>query len=146
MTATRIRSYHPDTDVAVDLWITDCASCGVIFAIPRALEQRRRKDAGSFYCPNGHSMWFGKSEADKEREKREQAERQAECVRASRDAWRDQAEAAERRRRAIKGQLTKVKKRVAAGVCPCCNRTFADLARHMAGQHPNYVAPVARDD
>jgi hypothetical protein len=34
--------------------------------------------------------------------------------------------------------MTRIKKRVAAGVCPCCNRSFKDLARHMAGQHPDY--------
>jgi hypothetical protein len=27
---------------------------------------------------------------------------------------------------------------VANGVCPCCNRTFQNLARHMAGKHPDY--------
>lgn len=28
---------------------------------------------------------------------------------------------------------------VGAGVCPCCNRTFKNLARHMAGQHPGFT-------
>lgn len=42
---------------------------------------------------------------------------------------------------ATKGQLTKTKKRIANGVCPCCNRSFANLERHMAGQHPDYPQP-----
>ena len=44
-----------------------------------------------------------------------------------------------RRRAAAKGQLTKVKKRVGNGVCPCCTRSFTDLARHMESKHPAYV-------
>lgn len=37
-----------------------------------------------------------------------------------------------------KAQLTKTKKRVSNGVCPCCNRTFKQLARHMENKHPEY--------
>ena len=39
----------------------------------------------------------------------------------------------------MKGQVTRIKKRVANGVCPCCNRTFKDLAAHMSTQHPDYI-------
>ncbi|WP_159103999.1 hypothetical protein [Rhodopseudomonas sp. B29] len=56
---------------------------------------------------------------------------------------RDQREAAERRAAAARGQVTKIKNRVGHGVCPCCNRTFANLARHMAGEHPGYTAEAA---
>ncbi len=35
--------------------------------------------------------------------------------------------------------MTKVKKRAANGVCPCCNRTFSDLARHMKAKHPDFA-------
>lgn len=30
-------------------------------------------------------------------------------------------------------------RRIAAGVCPCCRRSFTDLARHMSSQHPDYA-------
>lgn len=49
-------------------------------------------------------------------------------------------EAAQHQSRAFKGVVTKLKKRAANGVCPCCNRTFVDLARHMAGKHPTFLA------
>lgn len=26
------------------------------------------------------------------------------------------------------------------GVCPCCNRTFSDLQRHMASKHKGFAA------
>ncbi|HEX9950777.1 MAG TPA: hypothetical protein VGB53_03340 [Rubricoccaceae bacterium] len=52
-----------------------------------------------------------------------------------RDERGNQVEAERQKRRAAaqKGAHTRTKKRIAAGVCPCCNRTFQDLARHMAG-------------
>lgn len=31
-----------------------------------------------------------------------------------------------------------MKNRVANGVCPCCNRHFENLERHMKGQHPDF--------
>jgi hypothetical protein len=43
--------------------------------------------------------------------------------------------------RAARGQLTKFKKRVGRGVCPCCNRHFKDLARHMESKHPELIEP-----
>ena len=33
--------------------------------------------------------------------------------------------------------------RVGHGVCPCCNRTFGDLYRHMSTKHPGYAAEAA---
>ena len=42
---------------------------------------------------------------------------------------------------AAKGkQLTRLQKRIHAGVCPCCNRTFTNVARHMKTKHPNVVS------
>jgi hypothetical protein len=33
-----------------------------------------------------------------------------------------------------------MKKRAVAGVCPCCNRHFRELERHMASKHPKYAS------
>jgi hypothetical protein len=130
------------------LWITlthiSCYKCGVVFGIPANLNAELLNNHESFWCPNGHSQhYLGKTEAQKQRERAEMAEQRAERAEASRRAAWDQAEAAERRRRAAKGQLTKVKNRVANGVCPCCNRSFADLAAHMSTKHPDYAAPAS---
>lgn len=57
----------------------------------------------------------------------------------------DQAHAAvnhERARtRGYQGALAKTKKRAAKGVCPVagCKRHFADVERHIASKHPDYV-------
>jgi DNA repair exonuclease SbcCD ATPase subunit len=56
---------------------------------------------------------------------------------------RERVEAAERRGAAARGQVTKIKNRIGHGVCPCCNRTFENLHRHMASQHPTFTAEAA---
>lgn len=110
-----------------------CCNCGVMFGVPERLRAARREDHGSFYCPNGHGNHYpAKNEAEQLRERLQQAEAQA-------THWRDQAEAAERSARSQRGENTKLRRRVANGVCPCCKRSFANLHRHMAGQHPDYA-------
>lgn len=111
--------------------------CGVAFALNDTFVAHRRDDRKSWYCPNGHSQWFpGETASDKaqrlagqldmERTRRQQAERAADY--------------AVRSRKAVSTRLKKVKHRVGHGVCPCCNRTFKQLAAHMKNQHPNFAA------
>jgi len=123
----------------VSMTILDCPNCGVIFAITAEYESRRRQDGRSFRCPNDHSMSYGKSEVEKERDRAATLERRLKFAEGREVHLKDQLQATEYQRRAAKGQLTKAKKRIAAGVCPCCNRTFQNLANHMSGQHPDYA-------
>lgn len=110
-----------------------CATCGVHYALTGAYEDRRREDHARFYCPNGHGHSYPqKNEAEKERARAERLERQL----ANRD---EDLRSARASLTATKGQLTKTRKRVANGVCPCCNRSFANVQRHIAGQHPDYA-------
>lgn len=119
---------------SVTIVATSCGNCGIQFGLDANFKAAREADGASFYCPNGHFIgWAGHN-----REK--QLETQ---LAAARSLGRLEAErrlAAERQRAAAKGQVTKIKNRVAKGVCPCCNRTFANLARHMDGQHPDWTA------
>lgn len=48
-----------------------------------------------------------------------------------------------RLRRAAEGRTRAVKRRVAAGVCPCCTRTFQNLAAHMQNKHPGFPTEEA---
>lgn len=121
----------------------DCGVCGITFGLDSSFMAARQKDGKSFYCPNGHFVgWKASNEAEtKERRLREEID--AARSLAQREARRRakaeaQAKTAAYRARAAKGQLTKARKRAAAGVCPCCQRTFQNVARHMAGQHPNF--------
>jgi hypothetical protein len=116
----------------VTLTVTRCINCGVQFAAPDYFVTARQNDGKSFYCPNGHSLCWHETEADKLRKRLERSEAR------ERHAL-DQLQATERSRAALRGVVTKTKKRVGNGVCPCCNRTFQNLARHMAGKHPEYA-------
>lgn len=42
--------------------------------------------------------------------------------------------------KATKGVVTRLSKRASAGTCPCCNRTFKQLAAHMATKHQTFTA------
>lgn len=121
--------------------VTDCASCGIVFAVPASFAQRRRDDARSFYCPNGHSLSYRESKEDRlqrelDRERRRVSWRDEELA-----AARQLAKANDHRARAYKGQLTKMRKRVAAGVCPVgsCKRSWTELHDHIRTCHPELV-------
>ena len=108
-----------------------CFACGVLFAMTEEFRAQRLKERerGSFYCPNGHAQhYLGKSDAEKARE----AEQHVEELRLRLAAERDQRIATER-------ELKRHQKRATAGACPCCNRTFVQLARHMKTKHPDFA-------
>lgn len=130
--------------------IVECWDCAVDFGVGADFVKRRREDGRVWYCPNGHGNYYNKGKTAEQvaREKAE-AERDAARSLAQRESRRReqsdaQARLADYQRRAAKGQLTKTRKRIAAGVCPCCNRTFQNVARHIAGQHPDFVEAAAQ--
>jgi hypothetical protein len=106
--------------------------CGIHHAVPTELVEMQRRQFRDglrqvdIYCPLGHA-WVRAGEGEATRLKRELAERQAQLV-----ATRDQLAAAER-------EASRARKRAAKGICPCCKRSFVNVARHVAGQHPDYV-------
>lgn len=107
--------------------------CGIQFAVPAWWEGKRREDHSSWYCPNGHSQYFpGKSDLERARDRAQRAENNA-------SFWRDQELAARRSAAAQKAAKTRLKNRIAKGVCPCCNRHFANVQRHIANQHPEFA-------
>lgn len=129
-------------------WST-CCNCKSQMWIPDALEEAARAQRGPngirFYCAYGHPQHYviGETEEDKLRRERDRlaqriAEKQDEINRQ-----REMREATERQLSATRGVVTRIKNRVGHGVCPCCNRTFGDLSRHMATKHPTYAAEAA---
>jgi hypothetical protein len=91
--------------------VEECCNCHVQFALTRDFFDQRQKDGNNFYCPNGHGQHYTESE-----EKR--LKRQLENKRLAVEFWRNQANIARLSLRATKGQVTKLKKKVAAGQCP----------------------------
>lgn len=113
--------------------IGECCRCGIRYAVPDSFAAKRRRDHRDFYCPNGHSQHFPQeSDIEKERRLRREAENKAERE----QVWRH---CAERSASAFKGHLTRIKRRVGKGVCPCCKRTFKNLADHMETKHPDFA-------
>lgn len=124
----------------------DCITCGVRFGVPEGFTQHHRNSKATFYCPNGHSMAYTESEADRLRRERDQLKQNEAWYEDRLKTERASRETAERKLAASKGQITKIKKRAANGVCPCCNRTFSDLGRHMHSKHPGYVTEPTADE
>lgn len=113
----------------------ECGDCGVLWAMTDGFLDQRRNDHRTWYCPNGHS-WHYPGESDLEKAKRQAKEARDSLARER--ARLDQVQAS---LRATKGVVTKQRtklERVAKGVCPCCNRSFRDLKRHMTTKHPDY--------
>lgn len=119
-----------------------CPVCGISYYVPMAFEreQERLGAKGGWYCPNGHKRVYRESSENILRRERDNL---AQRIAEKDDEIRHQSELAaanERRVSAAKGQITKLKKRAANGVCPCCNRTFANLANHMSNKHPGFIS------
>jgi hypothetical protein len=113
--------------------------CGMPHAVPSQLRehQLRQHHEGrtpeSIYCPLGHThVPAGPSEVEKQKKRAVAAEARAQAI-------ADQLQSEQRSHSATKGQLTKTKKRIGNGVCPCCNRHFTNVERHMASKHPDYA-------
>lgn len=105
--------------------------CGMHHAVPRVMYEHQqrchdnRRNVPDIYCPLGHTH-VPAGEAQVEQLQRKLANRD-EDLRAERAAHA-----------ATKAKLTKTTKRVQGGVCPCCDRSFVQLARHMKTKHPDY--------
>lgn len=108
-----------------------CGECGCEFYMPTVMYDARRQDKKTFHCPNGHARCFRESDADVLRRERDRLQQRLAC--------KDDEIAHQRNQiTALKGQATKLKKRIKAGVCPCCTRSFTNLKRHMESKHPDY--------
>ena len=121
----------------------NCYRCKTPMWIPRELNEAALRGRGqvAFYCAYGHQQFYieGDSEETKLRRERDRLQQRLAQKDDEIAAERRQREEAERSVAAHKGQVTRIKNRIGNGVCPCCNRTFRDLSRHMKGKHPDYA-------
>jgi hypothetical protein len=120
--------------------VTQCGTCGVWFTVPEIVYECHRREGGYHTCPNGHSRGWRTGEEEKARDAI-----RLERDRLKQDAARleDELVAERRRAEAAEKKILQVRRRAAAGVCPCCNRTFANVQRHMLTKHAN-VVPLAQ--
>ena len=92
-----------------------CGTCGVWHALPEKMYDKCFEEGGFWHCPNGHSRGFDKGSLRKENER---LSAELESVKKRKEWAEQEAKNADARAVAAKGQLTKLRKRVANGVCP----------------------------
>lgn len=119
-----------------------CKECQGVFSLDsRWVDEARRQGQFQmkFACPYCHCL-RGWGQNEEHRLKLElEASRKAQITISARvDQERQARVDAERAAISAKGQITKLKKRIGNGVCPCCNRFIKQLARHMETCHPAY--------
>lgn len=122
--------------------------CGIQHAIPKSLrdhvlqQQRDGLKQTAIYCPIGHSWIFsGKGEAEVLREENERLQRVAASRQESLKIAREQRDTAQRSNTALKGVVTRTKRKAAHALCPVegCGRSFVQVQRHLSSQHPDWV-------
>lgn len=118
-----------------------CCTCGITFGLAKDFETALRRTHAGFVCPNNHPLAFtGKSDVEIAREEATAAK--------TRGARAEQVAAEERLARTVmERKLTSATKRAHAGVCTLgCNRTFTNVAKHMATVHrgEKFVRPKAK--
>lgn len=112
---------------------TNCITCGVVIGLEASLYDERVRDHVNFFCPNGHSQHFmGETHEEKLKRELEVQRKFAENANKRREWAEQEAKKAKEAETRAKKKLTRVKN----GVCPCCNRSFQNLKRHMATKHP----------
>lgn len=118
-----------------------CFSCCIVFGVPDAFDANRQADSKSFHCPLGHSLSYTESTADKLRKEKDAMALSFQAKLNESEHLRLVAESA--RNKAVKDKQ-KVERRIAHGVCPCCNTAFSDVAQHMLTEHKDFRLPAGR--
>ncbi len=129
--------------VSVELEAKSCPSCGLVYGVPKdwMAAKSRQHDRGEdvrWFCPNGHETVFAR-EAESVVLKRERDQLKQDNARME-EAVQVALRQAQEAKRVLKVQT----RRTVAGVCPCCNRTFRQLATHMRHMHPEEQATLLR--
>lgn len=115
-----------------DNWEIVNPGCGCPpFAVPSATYRRWRKigatgEGASWWCPTCGDCRVFKGESEETKLKRQ-------LHAAEGRANRFEAESTRASQR-----LDKLRARVKNGVCPCCNRSFENLRRHIETKHPEF--------
>lgn len=132
----------------------ECVSCHCLYAMSEEHRDACHEHGYTFYCPNGHSQSWGETDLDRMKKQRDEARAQRDTARSN-DSYHQRVYESEKsdhkrtkkQRDGYKGVVTRTKRRISNGVCPCCSRTFQNLVKHMATKHPEYVdGPVDEDE
>lgn len=133
--ATKVISGRVIVEETTELVAITCGGCGVLFAMNETYQKERLRDGKSWYCPNGCQRAYATTEADRVRAEIKKAEERLEAEKGWSARLSANLESERKSHASTKGQLTKTRKRIAGGVCPDCNRHFANVEHHMASKH-----------
>lgn len=121
--------------------VIQCCNCGVRFSMPKMLRDNHYEEGGWFWCPNGHKRGWIEGRKERDNIQRERDSLKQENARLVQEAKEADARtlAVERKLAEANANALRIGKRLKAGVCPCCNRSFEDLRRHMKTKHPDVI-------
>ncbi len=115
-----------------------CYKCGIPFGLSSDKRRQLIERGDSFWCPNGHQQHYCESDLVKANKKIERLQNSNTNLQGRCSDLSQAKNAAERSNSALRGVNTRTKNRIKNGVCPCCNRHFHNLHKHMQNQHPEY--------
>jgi len=126
----------------VELSSIDCGCCGGTYAINERYRAHAQKNGLSWTCPYCRTGWGFAGNGDLQKAEKALAEEKQrhQNTLARLNAAHGEVEAVSRENDKLNRAITRHKKRAAAGTCPCCQRTFKQLAAHMKAKHPEYGA------
>jgi len=116
-----------------------CYKCHIVFCVTNDHKERLINTGDEFCCPSGHNQSYSE---DKDKKRIKKLEKELSDTHTRKNFWMDQANASERSKSAMRGHLTRKKnqlEKVKKGVCPCCDRFFENLHRHIKNQHPEFI-------
>ena len=130
-------------ETVTELTTIHCGCCGGTYAINERYRQQKSDTGGYWHCPYCEKSWgYGKSQIEQLKEQVAEKDRVIAAERARHDQTLAAKKEIEESLIAQRGVTTRIKNRVAKGVCPCCKRHFTNLHRHMESQHPEFSKEV----
>lgn len=117
----------------LSLTVIECGTCGITYGVPEGWRKEREQTHTPFSCPNGcRRVYLAKSQLDLARE-------ETRMVQAKLNEAQHARLVKEREYDKLVRQHGQLERRVSNGTCPCCSRSFPNLAKHMQSKHPDQV-------
>lgn len=138
-TFTHIPHQGRTHQAGVEFTVINCAECKGVFALMDQHIKRLRDSKETFYCPSGHANVYRESTEEKLRKELAAKESQIWQAKRAKELAEADAELAKKREELAAGETRRLMTRITSGICPCCNRFFQNVARHMQTKHPGAV-------
>ncbi len=125
----------------IDFYVVNCGQCGGVYAILERTRLTHERNGTCWTCPYCECGWGYDGSGLNANLKKQLAQQKKRTEWAQNDARKERQRAnhIDRSRRGHIAAKTRIKNRIAAGVCPCCNRSFQNLSRHMSNKHPTFA-------